>query len=250
MEEAIEKGIRRSVAPEISEKARALAKRTGIPYPEAVRVTSGEAKLNDVLMSMLEREKARKFCEEHRIRPDLAGNVIRGKIKPERALLSMRLSQTKAQNWSRSCFADAFQDRKPWVLFVHGRERLEGTVVGVEQYDFRWRDQNGQESVQRKLDTKFACPASELAQVEAALGIDPDVRDLSLGAIERPRDRQKLKNHLLQSLLEQKARASLVTLEGEILTGRLEWFSKYELGLFLENGARVTILRHAVQRLT
>ncbi len=241
------RAARNKLPPGVVKQARSLMSQSGIPFGAALRVVQGKATLNEVLQELLREEKIRKLMATHRINRALATNVALGRTDLEIVLLRRRKNETLRSNYHRSCLEDAHLTGARIAIAVHGHKKLLGKVEENEKYAIRFRQDSDTEAREiHKTEIKFAYDPDQYRQIKKFIKIDNKVRAKKLGPILRPRERHHFKNLTLQQALDAREEVQVTTLEGDVLRGHVEWFGRWEFGLKVKGGARVTVFRHAV----
>ena len=130
-------------------------------------------------------------------------------------------------------------------LYCFGGSRREGEVLSAEPYQVEWREAGETTPCEvHKLEMKYAV---EKDQGDPPLS--PGSRTSLLRPERRPQDRYHCSDRRLYTQIQEAREVCISLLEGEKFHGRLQWFSRYELGLLLKEGGPMVIFRHAVAKL-
>lgn len=232
------------------EEIQRIAREQGLPPPLAGQIAAGKFTLEQVKGFRAQKEKMRTLAHDHNLPPSLAGQVARNMLPLGKALCIAHMKDQLEKNAQHSCLVEAAEAKRPIVLLVHPHRRLAGMVTEVSKYNFKFREAEGAPETEFfKHEAKLGYWPEAAAQVEPCIGTDAAVVAQNLGPIVHRRDRKLIKNEFLQALVDDSGRLTVTLLEGEKLAGRIEWFGLWEFGFVLDNGARVTIFRHAIHEI-
>jgi sRNA-binding regulator protein Hfq len=150
------------------------------------------------------------------------------------------------KNYRHSTFEEAAASGALYCLHVHGHTTVQGTVAENTSYDIVVRAADGTRHEMHKTAVKMLYPAEFEERVKVHLKFDADVQARNLEPIVSPKHRHFLKNKSLFPLMRTQEVLFITLLEGEILRGIIDSFSRYEISLALKDGTQVIILRHAI----
>lgn len=153
------------------------------------------------------------------------------------------------ENYRTSIFDQAFESKQPYEFHLHGRRIVTAMVLENLKYDLKIALIEGPPSDGThlpKTDVKLVYPAALSDAVRPLLKVDQKVRDLQLEPIIPTKKRHHIKNKSLYPLMKERQAVFLTLMEGEVLKGLINGFSRYEITMSLKGGTPVTILRHAV----
>jgi sRNA-binding regulator protein Hfq len=145
-----------------------------------------------------------------------------------------------------SIFAREAGGSTSWCLFLHGDERKIGRIQGDQTYEIDFATQEGVVEKIHKVKVKLMCEASREEEVLARMRTDEAVKGAPEGPHFGPRYRHHIKNKTLYPLMNRKEVLFFTMLEGEVLRGIVDGFSRFEISLRLKGGVPAVILRHAV----
>ncbi|MBI2568214.1 MAG: hypothetical protein HYV63_14400 [Candidatus Schekmanbacteria bacterium] len=220
----------------------------------AVAVAQGKLTLDEAVKRLLSKERRRKLSEDHGLPPSFAGQVASGTISLDDALLFHRRTTYWSRNIGRTFFFDCRKQGTEIVLELQPHCCLRGKVENLAQYMFAFRPDDGPVHHLHKLFVKYAYPLASEAVVSAARSTDEGVRNLHIPPRARTRERPKIRRNELLDAMDRRAEVRMVLIEGEVFSGRVNWVSRFEVGLELagqqEDGAggpEIWILRHAIE---
>jgi hypothetical protein len=156
------------------------------------------------------------------------------------------LNEYLEEHYARTVFDTASQSGEPWELQLHKHKVIEATIVGNQKYDLEIQSPDISDKILPKVNVKFLYPKPEGEKVKPLVKIDKTVKALNLEPIASPRERYHIKNKTLYPLMRERKVVLLTLLEGEVIKGIVDGFSRYELSVSLKGGLPITVLRHAV----
>ncbi len=149
-------------------------------------------------------------------------------------------------NYSRSVFDREVGSGRQLNLHLHGHLLEEGDLAENLKYDIKFKKKDGTLTTIPKVSIKFLYPSVKAAEVSKLLKYDPRVKAMGLGPILAPRQRYHVKNKTLFPAMKERTVVIFTLLEGELLKGIIEDFSRYEITLAAKGGLPITIMRHAI----
>ena len=154
-------------------------------------------------------------------------------------------SDYKKEHYESSAFTTLETSGEESLFLRHGGTRLTGTLMRQSIYDL-YLDTALGEMVVPKVEVKCHTSASTSETVAPLIKIDKKVAALALDTIHAPAHRYFIKNKTLYPLTQERQVMFLTLLEGEIIKGLVEDFSRYDVTMRLKGGIRLTVLRHAI----
>jgi len=150
------------------------------------------------------------------------------------------------ESYNISIFDQALSSNQLWELHLHNHRTTKAKITKNSRYDLNVKiDGEGDEELP-KTNVKLIYPEDLAGSVAPLLKTDKKVRDLGLETIISPKKRYHIKNKSLFPLMKEKNVLFFTLLEGEIVKGIVEGFSRYEITVNLKGGVQVTILRHSI----
>ena len=231
--------------PDPAARARAeQLESSGMPMPLALAVAYGKLSLNDALERLARKEKVQRVMDRHDLSRALATQVVLGHADLDQVLQRRRFAEHRDAHLQRSCLVPG----SALTLVCHGGRAVIGTIEAVEPYLVlvHARGAAAPEPL-HKLQIQYAYPTEAWKKVKKA------VRS-ARGAVEcapviRPQDRYTCSDRRLFGLLDDGATVEVRVLGGDILTGQVVWFGRYEFGLKVKGDVDVTVFRHALQHI-
>jgi len=158
-------------------------------------------------------------------------------------------SDYKKEHYESSCFTTLEESGEETLFLLHGQKSMTGTITRQTTYDIHVTS-NGEEVVIPKVDVKGHAKASSAEVVNKLIKTDKKVSALELGPIHAPAHRNFIKNKTLYPLIKEKQVMLITLLEGEILKGLVENFSRYDIEMRMKGGVELTVLRQAIYDIT
>jgi hypothetical protein len=150
------------------------------------------------------------------------------------------------EKYHLSIFDTALGSGELWELHLHGERLLKARIVGNDKFDISVEDQSSERILIPKIQVKFLYREASSPDITSLLKVDPTIRDLKLEPILSPRKRYHVKNKSLYPLMHEKRVVFFTLLEGEVIRGIVEDFSRYDATVKLKGGIPLTLLRHAI----
>ena len=133
-----------------------------------------------------------------------------------------------------------------YCLHLHGGTIVQGSITANTTYDIEVTTPEGNRRELPKIQIKMLYPAEYAHRVQAHITIDEALQSQGLDPIVAVRQRNFIKNKTLFVLMREQEALSFTLLEGEILQGCIQSFSRYEITLSLNDQETVVVLRHAI----
>lgn len=236
---------RRPPDPAARARAEELAAR-GMPIQMALAVANGRLELNEALQQLARREEVQRLIDQHALSRALATQIVLRQARLDDVLAARRLEQHRHDYRLRSALDEHLSSGAPVCLMLHGKRRVEGKILEVMPYEFRFQPVDGPEILVHKLHAKLAFEPEAFKKVRKALRYDKTLEATPRAPIERPKDRYGCSDRRLFRYLDEKTEIQVTLLEGEQLKGQVAWFGRFEFGLRLKGDTLVTVFRHAL----
>ncbi|RME05724.1 MAG: hypothetical protein D6812_02645 [Deltaproteobacteria bacterium] len=173
--------------------------------------------------------------------------VLDGTLSREQAVALEALAAYKKEHDVNSELDRAFLEKQPIKIGIYGHEILEGIIEEMAPYELVFRDIQDRRHEIQKIRIKFFCDAKvDTKSLEKLIKPDEEVRALGLGPIVAPKLRNHIKNKVLFPLMQNREVIFFTTLEGDVIRGIVEGFSRYEIRVRMKGGIPVILLRHAI----
>ena len=237
------------------DEAQKLAQRTGVPLWGAFRVIRGEVSLNELLKSMMRREKFQRL-QKGGLDPDLAGHVASGSLPEWRANVLQEMRTAGRAKFTRDRIEMAHREKLPIAIWAFGHDDWQaGSITKARTYDFNFLPDSGDEnSTVFKHDVKMICHPDDLATLQTQRRFDKRVLNEGLGASRERKDRYRPTDEELSGARSKGKDIRWVFRDGTGLDGRVLAFGRWDVDIVVggENGefAPATVFFHALHPAT
>lgn len=241
------KVVRRKPAAVNEEAVRARADalhRDGMPFQMAMAVAHGRMDLSEALERMARKDRVERLVEEHGLTRALATQVAMGHADLNLILRRQRLEAHRTEHRDRTWL----EVGRPVTLGLHGKRVVTGQIQEATAYSllFRHERADGEPEEIHKLQVKYAYAPDDWKRAKKAMKIDKALAAIPREPVVRPQDRYGCSDRRLFTYLDKEQDITVTLLEGEILRGRVTWFSRYEIGLEIRGEAEIGVFRHAL----
>ena len=247
---AHQKKRRKATNPAIDRRVVELVKSTGISRALATQVALGRVELNDVLTRMSHKAEIESLMRRHELSRALASQVALGQADLESLLFKRRMAEHLALHSERSILVQAQLSAEPLSLALHGQRGVDGVVTKLDRYEFLFEPRGGEAETVHKLQVKFAVAADSRKKVRKSLSFDNELRKVPREPVWKPQDRYTCSNRRLFQLCDRQVAVEVLTLEGDVLRGKVAWVGRFEFGLEVKGGIEVVVFRHALAKLS
>jgi len=230
-------------SPKVRERAQELTSQ-GMPYQMAMAVAHGRMDLNDALERMARRDRVKVLMDRHGLSRALATQVVIGHADLDQVLARRRLAAHRQDNRDRTCLEPGSEI----TLALMDGKLPKGRVGAVEPYTFTF-ETDGETIELHKLQVKYAYAPADWKKVKKGIRYESKKPEVEVLPAERPQDRYSCSDKRLFSYLDSEQEIAATLLGGDMMRGRITWFSRYEFGLALRTGVEVTVFRHALKNL-
>ena len=159
---------------------------------------------------------------------------------------SSSLKQYLEANYANSVFDHVLNAPSPWVYHLHGRQIIHARLVQNDVYDVLLSIDGQPAQAFQKTSIKLLYPVAHEETLVRLIKTDAKAQAAPLDPIISPKDRHHVKNKTLFPLMQQRVVLLITLLEGEIIKGLVQGFSRYDLTISLKGGVPVVVLRHAI----
>ncbi len=230
-------------------KAQALAAEKGIPLAHAHRILQGKATLNEVLKTLMRKDRFERLVRHEGLERSLAGQVASGHLSKERAQLVTRIRRSRKHPLDMDATKRAEVDRAHVAMSVFGRGWVTGRVVNARIYDFDFQPDGGAAlETLLKHDVKLMAAAHDLEAARAASTQDEAIVAEGLGGTTDRKERVRPADEALLDRLEAGTPVKLLLRDGHAVEGTVCSFGRWDVDLALGGEAVVTVLFHALHR--
>lgn len=239
----------RPAGPSAAEVAKEKAKEliaSGMPAPMAIVVSLGKLTFNQALERMARRHEVERLMRKHDLSRAIATQVVMGHASLDAYLQRRRLEAHRDSFRAASCLDDALGKGHALTILLHGARRIDAKVTAVSPYEVTVQVVGGGEEVIHKLQLKVAWKVDDYKRVKKVLRKDKALTEAPRPPIDRPQDRYSCSDKRLFRYVDAHTPIEVTLLEGEVVSGVVSWFGRYEFGLSHKGEPLVTVFRHAI----
>ena len=134
---------------------------------------------------------------------------------------------------------------KTEMVFIGYRETVDCTIIKGSAYE--WVLAVSEERDKRKK-TDFCCcyKQREAEKVKATMVTDLAIVNQKLEPIIPRKDRYKVNDEILKTSRASKSPITVALRTGQVFSGYVHWFTRFDIALILSNGGKVKIFLHGV----
>jgi hypothetical protein len=236
----------KSKDPQEQQEARDLAEKSGVPLWGAYRVIRGELTLNDLLKSMMRREKFKTLKSQHGLDADLAGHVANDSLPIWRAKLLQDMRGAGRSKFTRDRISIAHSEKLAVAVWCFGADEwIVGNITRCRTYDFDFKPTKGAGSKIHKHNIKALCHPNDVEAIDGACGVDAEVRALGLQSSKSREERYRPADQQLKTAKSREQAVKWVFRDGSTLIGNIFAFGRWDLDL-LTQGSTTTLFFHAL----
>ena len=142
----------------------------------------------------------------------------------------------------------------PMLFGLYNHTLLPATVTGFTKYDFVLQvalnpDPIGGETERQELpktDVKYCYKAEDAADVQSIIRYNEEIREQNLKPIIQRKKRYSINTRTIVQARRDQHTIEVTILEGEVFRGLVDWVSRYEIKMILENESKIVVFRHAI----
>jgi hypothetical protein len=232
------------------EKALELTERAGIPLWGAFRVVRGEITLNELLKSMLRREKFRRLQKEG-LDPDLSGHVASGSLPRWRAVALQDMRKAGRSKFTRDRIEIALREETPLGVWCFDKEWMVGRVLKARTYDFMYEHGGADKpELVHKHDVKMICGPDAVEALGGNARVDDQVKEMGLSASKDRNERYRPTDQQLCRARDAAASIRWTFRDGTTVRAKVIAFGRWDIDLELKGGEGGTIFFHALHQAT
>ncbi len=161
-----------------------------------------------------------------------------------RALTPEELTRAKAEGYGRHYIQKQIRNKTPMVFEVYG-ETLTGNILHRLPYNLVLR-LGGERRCINKIDIKYCYKQKVQEQLMARIQIDESIRSQNLGSVAERDERYHVEDRVLLECYRNRSPVTITLRGGEMISGVVDWYSKYEIKLEVKKRVGVLIFRHAI----
>lgn len=230
-----------------SPKVLSMAEETGVSPEAALAIHMGQTTLKRALQNAKKREELYAFAIEHNLPHSLAGQVLKEQMTLEEASVRARVIAHRRRSAEHCSFKLAHDAKEKVILGLHSQKEVTTPILAVLKYDIRVL-LDGEEIDIPKHSVKYLYKPDHKKVIRKAVKHDKTLAKNPKGPITKVAKRFKVKDDLLQKVIDLKSHLSVTLLEGEKVAAELRSYSKYEILLHARDDHELVVFRHALEQ--
>ena len=137
---------------------------------------------------------------------------------------------------------------------LYNHTLLSATVAGFTKYDFvlqvaRNPNPIGGEAERQELpktDVKYCYKAKDVTDIQSITCYNEEIKEQNLKPIIQRKKRYSIDTRTIVQARRTRQTIEVTMLEGEVFRGLVDWVSRYEIKMILENESKIVVFRHAI----
>ena len=142
----------------------------------------------------------------------------------------------------------------PMFFGLYNHTLLSATVTGFTKYDFVLQvalnaDSIGGETDRQELpktDVKYCYKAEDATDIQSIIRHNEEIKEQNLKPVIQPKKRYSINTRTIIQARRARHMIEVTMLEGEVFRGLVDWVSRYEIKMILENESKIVVFRHAI----
>ena len=142
----------------------------------------------------------------------------------------------------------------PMFFGFYNHTLLSVTVTGFTKYDFVLQvalnpDSIGEETERQELpktDVKYCYKAKEATDIQSIIRYNEEIKEQNLKPIIQRKKRYSINTRAIIQARRARHTIEVTMMEGEVFRGLVDWVSRYEIKMILENESKIVVFRHAI----
>lgn len=176
-------------------------------------------------------------------------DVLRQRDKPlksgsHRPLTPKLLAQIRAEGFGRTYIHKHIR-KKTRMVFACYHDTVEGIIIRRLTYAFDILS-DGQVRRIEKLSIKYMYKRNQAFQIMQHIDFDETLKCRKIKGVVPKTDRYHVEDAILTRSYKENISVTSTLLGGEIITGLVDWFSRYEIKINVTNRNGVVIFRHGL----
>ena len=158
--------------------------------------------------------------------------------------------KAKSEPLDRPTFGDLYIQKQirlqtPMFFGLYNHVQLSATVSEFTKYSFMLQsDEEDQEL--SKTDVKYCYKAEDAERIQSLIRYDEKIKAQKLEAVVSRKERYTIDTQEIADARKDRYPIEVTTREGEIFRGLVDWVSKYEIKMILENRSKIIVFRHSI----
>ena len=133
----------------------------------------------------------------------------------------------------------------PMFFGLYNHTVLPATITDFTKYDLVLQGERESQELP-KTDVKYCYKAEEATKIQAIIRYDAEIKKQDLKPIIQPKKRYRINTRTIVRARRTQQTIEVTMLEGEVFRGLVDWVSRYEIKMILENESKIVVFRHAI----
>lgn len=142
----------------------------------------------------------------------------------------------------------------PMFFGLYDHALVPATITALTKYDFVLQvalnsDSIGTEGESRELpktDVKYCYKAEDATGIQSIISYNEEIQKQNLKPIVQPSKRYSINTSVIIQARRARRTIEVTMLEGEVFRGLVDWVSRYEIKMILDNQSKIVVFRHAI----
>jgi sRNA-binding regulator protein Hfq len=169
---------------------------------------------------------------------------MRGRGRQRQPLSPEKLAQIRAEGYGRSYIQKQIRRKTPMVFELYD-ENVEGIIVRRLTYALDVLVKGAVRRIE-KIHIKYMYKQEGVSQIIPKIEINEKLREQKLVSIAPQSERYQVEDRILSQCYKEQIPIAFTLRGGEIIKGRIDWFSQYEIKVNVNQGKAVVVFRHSL----
>ena len=142
----------------------------------------------------------------------------------------------------------------PMFFGLYNHTLIPATVTGFTKYDFALQvglnpNPIGGETERQELpktDVKYCYKAEDATNIQSIIRYDEEIKEQNLKPVIQRKKRYSINTRAIVQARRAWHTIEVTMLEGEVFRGLVDWVSRYEIKMILQNESKIVVFRHAI----
>ena len=133
----------------------------------------------------------------------------------------------------------------PMVFELYDHCQYPAIILENKPYELILKGETDSKEI-RKIDIKYCYKAEAMADIHSLRSYNEDIKVQGLKPIIPRKERYKITSTKIKRAQKAFRPVQATMREGEVFQGWVQWYSRYEIKLILENMSKMMVFRHAI----
>ena len=150
----------------------------------------------------------------------------------------------------QSTFGDLYIQKQirlqtPMFFGLYNHVLFPSTVTGFTKYDFVLQGEAERQEMP-KTDVKYCYKAEDAADIQSIIRYNEEIKAQNVKPIIQRKKRYSINGQAIVQARRARHTIEVTILEGEVFRGLVDWVSRYEIKMILENESKIVVFRNAI----